>query len=170
MNTVREIVTKAVVGKGKKIIKLKEKIKPQYQATSILGCLVLNHQFEAHRVDDQVEVSGVFELNVWYSYDNYLKTDVAKHVIEYREKMKIVPIIGDATEGSDIIVKILQHPTCLDGIITLDMIELDIVFEAQADIVGETKISISILENSNVWPEDFDIDNNVNENFINQNV
>ena len=166
MNSIREIVTKAVVGKGKKLIKLKEKIKPQYSPNSILGCLVINHRFEAKRIDEFVEITGSFELNVWYSHDDYLKTSVAKETVEYSEKIKIVPIVSEVDQAKDVIVKMVQQPTCLDGIITLDMVELDIVFETSIDVIGEAKISISILDRTDIWPDDFDIDNSVDENFI----
>lgn len=43
LNEIREIVTKAVVSKGKKTINLHESIKLSDMPESILGCLVINH-------------------------------------------------------------------------------------------------------------------------------
>ena len=43
MNEVREIVTRAVVAKGKKIFRVCEIVNPSNAAYSILGCWVINH-------------------------------------------------------------------------------------------------------------------------------
>jgi spore coat protein E len=48
MNEIREIVTKAIVGKGKKLIRIKENVDAYgIEAFSILGVWVINHEFEA---------------------------------------------------------------------------------------------------------------------------
>jgi len=58
MNEIREIVTKAIVGKGKKIIRIKDSVTPKNEAFSILGCWIINHEFEATLIDNKVEVAG----------------------------------------------------------------------------------------------------------------
>ena len=52
MNEIREIVTKAIVGKGKKIIRIKDSVTPKNEAFSILGCWIINHEFEAPLIDN----------------------------------------------------------------------------------------------------------------------
>ena len=47
MSEVREIVTRAVVAKGKKIFRVNEVVVPLNEAYSVLGCWVINHEFEA---------------------------------------------------------------------------------------------------------------------------
>ena len=64
MNEVREIVTKAIVAKGKKYISLSHNIDSNKNPYSILGCWVINHEFEALRNDDLVEINGIFEVNI----------------------------------------------------------------------------------------------------------
>ena len=83
MNEIREIVTKAVVGKGKKLIRLRNTVTPDNLAFSILGCWVINHEFEAGLKENVVEVDGTLEVNIWYAYDNNTKTDVAKLSVSY---------------------------------------------------------------------------------------
>ena len=78
MNEVREIVTRAVIAKGKKIFRVSELVKPVNETFSILGCWVINHEFEAQLNDKKVDLNGNFEINVWYAYDNNTKTDVAR--------------------------------------------------------------------------------------------
>jgi len=43
MASFKEIVTKAVIGKGKKIFTSTNRVTPDPVATTILGCWVINH-------------------------------------------------------------------------------------------------------------------------------
>ena len=52
MNEVREIVTRAVVSKGKKTFHLTEQIKASEKPYSILGCWIINNEFEASKIDE----------------------------------------------------------------------------------------------------------------------
>ena len=51
MNEIREIVTRAVVAKGKKVFNLVEKINTFEKPYSILGCWIINHEFEASKIN-----------------------------------------------------------------------------------------------------------------------
>lgn len=43
MATYKEIVTKAVIGKGKKTFTTTSSIRPEIVPTTVLGCWVINH-------------------------------------------------------------------------------------------------------------------------------
>lgn len=70
MSEVREIVTRAVLAKGRKTFRICETITPDNPPYSVLGCWVINHEFEATQNEKQVELFGNFEINIWYAYDN----------------------------------------------------------------------------------------------------
>ena len=55
MNEIREIVTRAVVAKGKKVFNLVEKVKTKEKPYSILGCWIINHEFEASKINEVVK-------------------------------------------------------------------------------------------------------------------
>ena len=69
MNEVREIVTKAVVAKGKKTMHISHSLKTNVHPYSILGCWIINHEFEASKVDDIVDINGT-EYNIVKSYSD----------------------------------------------------------------------------------------------------
>src|SRR5690625_6833579 len=53
----REIITKAVIGKGRKFTKENHSISPSHRPSSILGCWVINHLYNAKKKsEDTVEV------------------------------------------------------------------------------------------------------------------
>jgi spore coat protein E len=171
MNEIREIVTKAIVGKGKKIIRIKDYVTPKNEAFSILGCWIINHEFEATLIDNKVEVAGNFEANIWYSYDDNTKTDIAKKIIGYHEVIKTRQIVKEVSSDTrDVIVRILQQPTCTNAKIHDSGLELEIVFEAVAEVIGETKMMVTVFTSvDSVENLEDDFENEIDENFMNVN-
>lgn len=168
MNQIREIVTKAVVAKGKKKINLHHCLKPDNIVYSILGVWIINHEFEATRDESSVNVDGSFEVNLWYSYDKNQKTDIARQIVKYDERIKTRQIVNDYIEDSDdIAVRIISHPTCRNASIDNGDINLDIEFDLLAEIIGETKMQVTILkDNLDDDDEEEDFENIINEDFL----
>ena len=61
MNDVREIVTRAILAKGRKKFKLKETVLVNADISSVLGCWIINHNFETELNNKEV----VIKENVW---------------------------------------------------------------------------------------------------------
>lgn len=171
MNEIREIVTKAIVGKGKKIIRINDTVTPINEPFSILGCWIINHEFEATLVENRVDLIGNFEANIWYSYDDNSKTDVARKVIVYNESVKTRQIVKEVSNDSrDVIVRILQQPTCTNAKINNNNIELDIIFEVLAEVIGETKMMVTVFTSvDSIDAIEDDFENEIDENFMNTN-
>ncbi|WP_240375388.1 outer spore coat protein CotE [Bacillus piscicola] len=143
----REIVTKAVCGKGRKHCKDHHVIKPPQKPTSILGCWIINHVYDADRKGDSVEVIGSYDINVWYSYDDNTKTDVLSDSVTYSEviplAMKQKDLIGDEIE---VIARTVKQPSTLEALIDENgkEVTVDVEKEFAAEIVGETKVCIQV--------------------------
>lgn len=169
MNEVREIVTRAVVAKGRKIFRINERICPNNDAFSILGCWVINHNFEAELKDKKVDLKGNFEVNVWYAYDNNTKTDVTRSTIDYDGCIKVREIICDNIgDNCDVIARVLQQPTCTNAIITDQGIEIEVVFEVLVEVIGETKMMVTVFNCADNIEADDDFENEINEDFLNE--
>lgn len=168
MNEIREIVTKAVVSKGKKVFNLTESIPTKENPYSILGCWIINHEFEATKVNNSVKLDGEFEVNIWYATNNNTKTDVLRQVITYKKEIETKQIVKDYLENSDdVLARIIQHPTCTNARIYDGAVEVDITFEIMAEIIGETKMKVTVFKENESWEEEIDtIDMDLNENFI----
>ena len=107
----KEIVTKAVIGKGKKKYKNSYKINVEQTPSTILGCWIINHNFEAKEVDGKILITGSFDANIWYSYENDTKTTVLTKNITYSESEKL-SIENQNIINKDIIIRSLKQPTC----------------------------------------------------------
>ena len=172
----KEIVTKAIVGKGKKYFKDTYNLEVDNNPTTILGCWVINHKFKGYKNGDKIGVNGSFDVNIWYSYDQDSKTMVATKKIDYTNNFNVkIKDTVDLTEDTDIIVKPLKQPTCSSVNIDSKKINFDIEKELGIEIVGETKVKIAIEEDEDPWDDIIDeidekvmdeIDNSVNEEYI----
>ncbi len=170
----KEIVTKAVIGKGKKYFKNSYNLLAEHNANTILGCWVINHKFKGSVVGEKVVIDGDFDINIWYSYDDDQKTAVASKNIAYTETVSIKTKTGTSINGSDIIVRSLKQPTCSNVTAKDDVIEFDIEKELGIEVVNDAKVKIAIEDDEDPWDtlEDDEeevekkIDEEVKEDFI----
>ena len=96
MPSYKEIVTKAVIGKGKKYYKNTYTIDTDNIPTTVLGCWVINNKFKGTDVGGKIVIDGSFDVNLWYSYDNDTKTLVSKQTISYNELLNVSKKIESA--------------------------------------------------------------------------
>lgn len=158
MKRLRQIVTKAVVAKGKKRTECVETLCPPNAPTSILGCWVINHHYQAKRNGKFVEVTGKFDVNVWYAYNNHSKTAVHTETIAYKDRIKLSFRDGEEVDSNDVKVRVLQQPNCIEAIITKqgDKFQVTIEREFLVEIIGETTIVINVhpLDYEEEWSYD----------------
>ena len=172
----KEIVTKAVIGKGKKYFKDTHSIDVNEDPSTILGCWVINHKFKGYKSNDKIGVNGTYDVNIWYSYDNDSKTTVVNKSIDYNEFLNIkLRDDSDFFNDTDIIIRPLKQPTCKEVHADNKKITFDIEKELGVEIVGDTKVKIAIEDEEDPW-DDLndevddntlkDIDEKVNEEYI----
>ena len=169
----KEIVTKAVIGKGKKKYTDKYQITVQETPTTILGCWIINHNFSASEVNEKILINGSFDVNVWYSYDNDTKTTVATKNITYKEEESVnIPETG--ITNKDIIIRSLKQPACISAKEEGNIINLEIEKELGIEIVGDTKVKISLVEEEETWDilddKTKDEIDKINTNYINEEI
>ena len=129
-------------------------IEVQDKPTTVLGCWVINHKFKGYKTGEKVGVDGTYDVNIWYSYDNDSKTTVVNKKVDYNDLFNVkVKETADLSGDTDIIVRTLKQPTCSKVEITDDGITFDIEKELGVEIVGETKMKISIEEDEEPWEE-----------------
>lgn len=169
MNDIREIVTKAIVGRGRKIIKQSDNIPVTNEPCSVLGCWVINHDFVGTLDGSVVTVNGTYEVDIWYSYDNNTKTDVVRGQIAYDNTIKTREVAQDINkECRDILIHAVSEPTVTNAIINEDNICVDICFELLVEVIGEAKIKVQILDQVDYCDFDDDFENEIDENFIHE--
>ena len=149
MANYKEIVTKAVVSKGKKLFTSSNSITVDNPST-VLGCWVINHDFHGTKNGNDITIDGSYDVNIWYSYDNDTKTDVIKEKDSYHEVIHMRDRDNDSSE--EIIVRSLKQPNCVKVDIDGNKINYVIEKELGIELVGDVKVKIEANE-EDPWDE-----------------
>lgn len=176
MSAYKEIVTKAIIGKGKKYYKNTYTIDTENEPSTVFGCWVINHKFKGNDVGGKIVVDGSFDVNLWYSYNNDTKTTVITKKIKYSESVMIRQREETDSSVKDIIVRSLKQPNCVNAKEQGNSIVIDIEKELGIEIVGDTKVKVAVEEDEEPWDViddneyndevDKEIDKNVKEDYL----
>ncbi len=182
MANFREIVTKAVIGKGKKSFVTENSVEVSNNPTTILGCWVINHNFQGEKKNDLIEIKGSYDVNIWYSYDHDTKTDVVRETNTYHESIHLRQR-DDVSDNEEIIVRSLKQPNCIKIEIAGNKINYTIEKELGIELVGDVKVKIEANEEEDPWEEiveevepqdekvqEEQIDKEVKEDFIDESI
>ncbi len=139
-------MTKTVIAKGKKRTETTVTLKPPNSPTSILGCWVINHTHQAKKNGKFIEVTGKFDVNVWYSHQDHSKTSVFTESIPYKDRIRLHYRDEPTSGHEEIVVDVVQHPNCTEAIISECGEKFCITIERElvAEVVGETKVCITV--------------------------
>ena len=165
MYNYKEIVTKAIIGKGKKTFKNDYELNTDEKVDTVLGRWVINHDLIGRKDDDHIKINGSYDINIWYSYDNNTKTNVVSKKMYYEERVKVkIKNNTELNDDSEIIIRSLKNPTCIDVSNEDKTIKYTISKELGIEIVGDAKIKIAVQNNE----DDYDII--VDEDAINNEI
>jgi spore coat protein E len=143
----REIITKAVCGKGRKFQAVSHTVTPPHHPTSILGAWIINHQYESVKSGDGIEVIGSYDINIWYSYSKNSQTDVAKETISYVE---LVPLSyvdpKHRVSTEEVSAEATQEPNCVEATISANgsSVLIRVEREFAVEMVAETKVCVAV--------------------------
>ena len=178
MYNYKEIVTKAIIGKGKKTFKNDYELNTDEKVDTVLGCWVINHNFNGVKSGDSIRINGSYDVNIWYSYDNDTKTQVIKETNNYSEVVRLRER-EEETTNEEIIVRSLKQPSCVKVDIDGNNINYTIEKELGIELVGDIKMKVEANDDEDPWDEiveekqeDEEIDkkiDEVNEEFLQEN-
>lgn len=157
----REIITKAVCGKGRKFSTVTHTVTPPHNPTSILGAWIINHKYEAVRSGDGVEVIGTYDINIWYSYNRNSQTDVAKESVQFVENVPLSyvdPKHRASTE--EVSAEVLQEPNAIEANISSNGTSVVVRVEREfaVEMIAETKVCVAVLPGCCDDLDDKDVD------------
>ncbi|RYM05640.1 outer spore coat protein CotE [Sporolactobacillus sp. THM7-7] len=153
----REIITKAVCGKGKKFSQSAHTVTPTHKPSNILGCWVINHKYKAQYQKDAVIVEGTYDINTWYSFNSNTRTEVVCETVGYRDRVPLSlrdkQVISD---DMDVSCRPLQEPNCLEAKISPkgNKIVAQVEREFLVEVIGETKVKVQVEDNGLIEAEE----------------
>lgn len=143
----REIVTKAVCGRGRKFSQATHTITPAHTPTNILGCWIINHTYSASKEGDTVDVNGSYDINIWYSYNNNTQTGVATETVSYTDQIPITMLDKNfREEGLEVDARATQQPTACEATISNSgaSVLVQVEREFMVELIGETKVCVMV--------------------------
>lgn len=166
----REIITKAVCGKGRKFSQATHTITPSHSPTSILGCWIINHTFATDKVGDAVEVSGAYDINVWYSFNNNTKTEVVTETVSYVDHVPLAIVDKNCLDsGLEVNGKATQQPTACEATISNSgsSVLVQVEREFLVEVIGETKVCVMVCAGGcdDYDDKDFNFDHDNDDDF-----
>jgi spore coat protein E len=143
----RQIITKAVCGKGRKFCEGVHAVNAPEMISSILGAWVINHSFSAEKVGEAVEVRGSYDINIWYSTKGNTRTDVIKEKVHYVEQVPLSFYDQNLRESSsEVSASVTQSPNCVEATLSTDRNKILIRIEKEfiVELIGETQITVAV--------------------------
>ncbi len=163
----KEIVTKTVIGKGKKTIKSVNVAMINGNIDNVLGCWVINHRFKGYVKDNSIYLSGSYDINIWYSYDNNSKTNVIVNNYTYEEPMNVrINNSSNITSDSEIIVRALNQPSVTNVEIEGNNIKINLESEMGVEVIGDSVVRVSTTDDYDDYEEIIDDDINVSDDYL----
>ena len=166
----REIVTKAVVGKGKIANNNEAIVSTVNTQSKVLGCWIINHYYLSSFENNRVVAKGKYDLHIWYGHNNDTDTLIHKQTIDYIEEFSLKMKNGeDLNVNNELITKCIKYPTCNGLTLNEDgTISVKVEKELSLDIIGETKLRVQISSNTeDEWTGNEEIDR-INVNYLNK--
>lgn len=165
----REIIAKTLVGKGKLAIQERQTISLEENVSKPLGCWIINHKYDTKQNGKNIELTGTYDIQIWYAYDDDKKTNVFYKTIPFNGVFMIswknVKTVDDETKQK---VHVIKYPTAT-GMTQLNEHEVEIIIESVyfVDVFQDSILTINTVEEEK---EDEKIDEeiimNVNPNYL----
>ena len=160
MANYKEIVTKAVIAKGKKSFTTKASVNVNNKPSTILGCWVINHNFSGEKIGKQISINGSYDVNY-------------NEIISMHSR-------DEESSTEEIIVRSLKQPNCVKVDINGNSIEYVVEKELGIELVDDVKVKVEASGDEDRWDEipeeektediEKKIDKEVEENFIDEAI
>lgn len=164
----REIVTKAVVGKGVISNEGEIIVSTDYSVSKVLGCWIINHMYDSVLDNGKVFAKGKYDVHIWCGCDCDTQTIIHKQTVDYNEEFKMSMKQNDSVCGSnELFIKCLKYPSCSGLTLNSDgTINVKIEKELRIDVIGEVKLKVQI-SNEEEWINNEDL-NGINVDYLNK--
>lgn len=156
----REILTKAIIAKGKRNIKESLTCNVNHNVSKVLGCWIINHSYEVYKDKQEVFIKGSYQVHLWFGYDNNTNSGLHTFSYDFNDQIPYTFTLEktNLNEKNDVKCYNITDPSCIKMTYEDNNIFIDIVRDYEIDIVGETKLKIKV--------DDVAIDQMINTNYM----
>ena len=159
----KEIVTKAVISKGKLVDSNEMQFEVDSSINKVIGCWVINHNYLSVVENNKVYATGYYDIHIWYAVNNSSDTFLLKKTVDYKQELCLENTNFDY-ENSEYKIYCIEYPSCSNLSLSDNRIIVTIKKGLAIDVIGESKLLVQVSEN---YAKD-DSDLGVNINYINR--
>ena len=162
-HNIREIYTKAIVAKGKKLSRNTYTLTLNKVADKVLGCYIMNHKYHASLNHDKPIAEGSYDIHLWLclNYETYCEC----HTITYKDEIQVSQKENRKFEQNDEIkANCLDEPKYLSFSLDNNLVYVEVEKEMMLEITGETCIRVEVKDEYETWDDIEDIE--INPYFI----
>lgn len=163
----REIVTKAVIAKGKISDSGDIIVSINNDISKVLGCWIINHYYVSCFDNNKIYAKGKYDLHIWYGYNNDSDTGIHKQTIDYIQEFDLTIKSGESISSSnEFNASCVKYPTC-SGLSINDegKVVVKVDKELSLDVVGETKLKVQVDNANDGWDSGLD---SINTDYLNR--
>jgi spore coat protein E len=154
----KEIVTKAVVSKGKIVDSNDIELEIKENANKAIGCWIINHNYLCVVENNKVNASGYYDIHIWYAIDDSKDTSILKKTIEYRQEFVLDNTNFDY-DTSEYKIYCIEYPNCSNLQLVNNKFLVTIKKGLAIDVIGESKLLVQVSE-GNIKSDDMSINTN----------
>jgi spore coat protein E len=155
----KEIVTKAVVSKGKIVDNKEITFDVVDNINKVIGCWIINHNYLSVVDGQKVFASGCYDVHIWYAINNSGDTKILKNTVEYRDEFIMENNKFDY-ENSDYKIYCIDYPTCTNLTLTDNKITASVKKSLAVDVIGESKLLVQVSDSYYKEDENMGINTN----------
>ena len=143
----KEILTRAVLAKGKVETSSVEKIELKNGASKLVGCWIINNVFLSIVENSKVYIEGSYDVHIWYAINNDTDTILEKKTITYKEEF----IFDEKFNPNECEYKLYCHeyPRCTNLNLLSNKAAIKISKKFSVDAIGESKFMVEVNESFN---------------------
>lgn len=158
----KEIVTKAVISKGKIVDSSEMEFNIEDNINKVIGCWIINHNYLSVLEDGKVYANGYYDVHIWYAINNSSDTLIFKNTVNYKHEFVLD---NDRFNKEECEYKLycLEYPACSNLELSGNKIVVKVKKTLALDVIGESKLLVQVSEGLN---RDEDTTMGINTNFI----
>jgi len=151
----RDIIARTTCAKGQKRFKQTFALQATHVPEGILGYRVMNHSFVASPERHSVEITGQYDLHVWYAYDGSRETVVERKTVCYSEHLPVIDLEGIRLGLNECVqATIVKEPRIVNIHLRHVTVEATVSVEFYAEVVGDAKLWVRVYEPPHVGSEE----------------
>lgn len=163
----RDIIARTTCAKGQKRFKQTFTLHATHLPDGILGYRVMNHSFVASPERHSVEVTGQYDLHVWYAYNGGSETVVERKTVCYSEHLPVIDLEGVRLGVNECAqATVIKEPRIACIHLRHATVEATVAVEFYAEVVGEARLWVRVYEPPSAVDEKKDLDFVDDEEFL----